>query len=260
MLGLALLWALNPVLLGIILLVISRQRPVQNLLVCWVGCMITNVPALLIPLLALHGTPMFRSYAKSLATPDTGAGSPVRHLQIGMGVLALSIAAVMAARLWARRRACAPALVGHGSTLVLDPDAPNAISRPEGNDAATDGGSAIRRMFGRVNKAWENGSLWVALVIGMGFLPGPPLILIVDTTIAASGASIGTQVIAAIAFVVGMLAVFEIVLVSHLVTPARTKAVLRPIHDWSMAHRPRVLAAIFTAVGCFQLVRGLGLF
>jgi hypothetical protein len=73
-LGLALLWALNPALLGIILLVISRQRPVQNLLVCWVGCMITNVPALLIPLLALHGTPMFRSYANSLATPDTGAG------------------------------------------------------------------------------------------------------------------------------------------------------------------------------------------
>src|ERR1700753_3027794 len=46
-LGLSCMWAINPVLLAVILLVISRPRPVQNLAVCWVGCLITNVPALL---------------------------------------------------------------------------------------------------------------------------------------------------------------------------------------------------------------------
>jgi hypothetical protein len=101
--------------------------------------------------------------------------------------------------------------------------------------------------------------LWVAVVIGMSLLPGPPLVLFVDTTIVASGAAIGTQVIAAIMFVVAMLAVFEIVLVSYLAAPAKTLAVLRPLHDWALAHRPQVLAGILGVVGLFQLAKGMGI-
>jgi hypothetical protein len=259
LLGLAFLWALNPALLGLILLVISRPRPVQNLLACWVGCLTTNVPALLVPLTVLHVTPMFRFTARDLASPATS--STVRHIQLGMGVLMLSIAALMTVRFWARQRAPLPTPVGNTSTLVLDSNTPTAISRPQGHvqDAATEGGSATRRLLGRVNNAWENGSLWVAFVIGMTFLPGPPLVLLVDTTIVASGAAIGTQVSAAIAFVVGMLAVFEITLVSYLAAPAKTQAVLRPLHDWALAHRRQVLAAIFAVVGLFQLAKGMGI-
>jgi hypothetical protein len=57
LLGLALLVSLNPVLLGFILLVISRPRPVQNLLAFWVGCLIVNVPAYLVSLMVLHLVP-----------------------------------------------------------------------------------------------------------------------------------------------------------------------------------------------------------
>jgi hypothetical protein len=259
LLGLALLMAFNPALLGLILLVISRPRPVQNLLACWIGCLITNVPALLIPLMVLHVTPMFRSTAHDLANPTTSPA--VRHIQLGVGVLMLSIAAVITVRAWARRRAYVPTPVGNTSTLVLDSNTPTAFSLPQGGaqDAATEGGSAIRRLIGRVNDAWESGSLWVAVVTGMSLLPGPPLVLFVDTTIVASGAAIGTQVIAAIAFVVGMLAVFEVVLVSYLAAPAKTLAVLRPVHDWALAHRPQVLAGILTVVGLFQLAKGMGI-
>ena len=100
-LGLALLVALDPVRLGLILLVISRPRPVQNLLAYWVGCLIANVPYMLVPLTLLHVTPMFRSFAHDLAAPATSASSTVRHIQIGIGVLALSIAALMTVRFWA---------------------------------------------------------------------------------------------------------------------------------------------------------------
>ena len=89
----------------------------------------------------------------------------------------------------------------------------------------------------------------------MTFLPGPAIVLLVDATIAASGAPIGTQAIAAIVFVVGMLAVFEITLVSYLLTPEKTQAVLRPLHEWALAHRPQVLAAILAVVG-LSLVAG----
>ena len=53
---LAFLVALNPVRLGITLLVISRPRPVHNLLAYWVGSMMMGVPYMLGPLMALHFT------------------------------------------------------------------------------------------------------------------------------------------------------------------------------------------------------------
>ena len=147
------------------------------------------------------------------------------------------------------------------SILVLDSNTPTAISRPLGRaqDAATKVGSAIRRLLGRAHNAWENGSLWVALVFGMGYLPPPPLVLLVDTTIVASGAAIGAQVSAAIAFVVAMLAVVEITLVSNLVAPAKTQAVLRPLHDWARAHRRQVLVVFFAVVGFWQVAKGMGI-
>jgi Sap, sulfolipid-1-addressing protein len=101
---------------------------------------------------------------------------------------------------------------------AIDLRSPTVISRLLGRaqDAATEGGSAIRRLLGRAHNAWESGSLWVALVIGMGFgRPAPDVALFVLAIIVASGAAIGTQVSAAIAFVVGVLAVVEITLVSY---------------------------------------------
>nr|WP_231986352.1 GAP family protein [Mycobacterium sp. E2479] len=251
----ALLWALNPVLLGLILLLISRPRPVQSLLACWVGCLITNVPALLVPLVALHVMPAFRSTAHELAA--AGPNSMARHIQVGLGVLGLAIAALILVRSRARRSM--PAQVANFSTAKLDSNE-SGLSLPQGrdDDAANERESAIRRLVGHVNDAWENGSLWVAVLVGMSILPGPLLVLLVDTTIVASGAPIGTQVIAAIAFVVGMLAVFEITLLSYLLTPEKTKAVLQPLHEWALAHRAQVLAAIFAVVSLSLVARGAG--
>ena len=89
---------------------------------------------------------------------------------------------------------------------MTDSNAPSAISQLLGDaqDEPTEGGSAIRRLLGRARNAWEDGSLWVAFVIGVLSAPPPFTILFVLTTIMATGAAIGTQVGAAIAFVVGM--------------------------------------------------------
>ena len=35
--------ALNPVRIGLTLLFVSRPRPLQNLLACWIGCMISSL-------------------------------------------------------------------------------------------------------------------------------------------------------------------------------------------------------------------------
>jgi hypothetical protein len=261
-LGLALLMSLNPVLLGFILLVLSRPRPVQNLLAFWVGCLMVNAPAFLLPLMVLHLVPTFTSVARDLATPDPG--STVQPLQLGTGVLALLIAAVMAVHRWMRARAKEPAPVGTGANtpvLVLDSKTPTAESLPQGRITGVIAHIrlAIRRLLRRGHDAWEDGALWVALVFGIAYLPPPPLVLLVDTIIVGSGAAIGTQAIAVIAFVFAMLAVFEIVLISYLVAPARTQAVLRPVHDWALVHRQHVLLALFAVVGFWQVITGLGI-
>ena len=116
----------DPVRLGVILLMISRPRPVPNLLAYWVGNLTGCIPTVVVPLTLLHVTPMFKSFAQDWATSSTG-----RHIQLGMGVLALSIAALMTVRSLTRprRRAQLPTPVGNTSTLVLDSNTPTVISR-----------------------------------------------------------------------------------------------------------------------------------
>jgi Sap-like sulfolipid-1-addressing protein len=257
--ALALLGALNPVRLGLALLVISRPRPVQNLLAFWVGCLTASITILLVPLIALHVTPIFRSLPRDLATPATVAGSTVRHIQIGMGVLALSIAAMITVRIFTRQRAHAPTPGGNTATLVLDSNAPVAIKRllSPAQDGPTEGPSATRRLFGRARNAWENGALWVALMIGLGSGPTPDGVLYVLAIIVPSGAAIGTQVSAAIAFVVGMLALVEIMLLCYLTTPAKTHAVVQRLHDWVLAHRRQVLVAVCVVAGISLVAQGM---
>jgi Sap, sulfolipid-1-addressing protein len=251
---LALLGGLNPVRLGLILLVISRPRAVQNLLAFWVGALTVSVLNLLIPLTVLHETPMLRSF-----TQDFGKSFAARHLQIGMGVLALSIAALMVVRFSARQRAHLSTPGGSSSTLASASLTPPAISRllSRAQDAPPEGASAIRRLLGRAHNAWENGSLWVAFVIGVGMGPAGEEILVLLAIIVASGAAIGTQVGAAIVFVVGMLAVVEIMLVSYAATPAKTQAVLRLVHDWARTHRRKILVVMFAVGGASLVANGM---
>ncbi|MGH3724961.1 MAG: GAP family protein [Mycobacterium sp.] len=262
LLGLAFLMSLNPVLLGLILVVISRPRPVQNLLAFWVGALIVNVPSFVIALFALHLVPSFASFAKQLATADPG--SSVKPLQLTTGVLALVVAVFLAVRLRVRRRAEQPVATGTGgdsSVLVMDPQTPTAAPRPVGRirNAISGIASRVRRLLHLGKGAWENGALWVALVLGIGYMPPPPLVLLVDTIIVGSGTAMGTQVLAAVVFVFAMLAVFEIALISYVVAPARTQAVLEPVHSWALAHRSLVLLVLFAVVGVWQVLTGVGI-
>lgn len=85
--------------LGITLLVISRPRPVQNLLAFGAGCVTACIPTLVIPLTLLHRTPMFKSTAESWAKSSTGG-----YIQIGMGLLALTTATALTVHFWVRQR------------------------------------------------------------------------------------------------------------------------------------------------------------
>jgi Sap-like sulfolipid-1-addressing protein len=257
---LTLLVALDPVRLGATLLMISRPRPLQNMFVYWIGGMTVGVTYMLGPLTLLHVTPLFKSVAQDLASPATFANATVRHVQIGIGVLVLSVAGLMAHHYWACPRARLPKPGGTTSTLVTNSNTPSGISallgRAEG--APTGGGSAIRRLIGRARNAWEDGSLWVALVIGLLLAPPPFTVIFVLVTIMATGAAIGMQVTAAIAFVVGIQAIVEIALVCHLFRPAKTESIFQRLHDWTRAHRQKILVGMCLLIGGALVAQGMG--
>jgi hypothetical protein len=257
---LALPIALDPVRLGVNLLLVSRPRPAQSLLVYWVGCISASFVLLVVPLLVLHFTPMFSSFVHDMANPATTASSTVRHVETFLGVLVLAVAALMPVRFVKHQRARVPDGDARMSTLGADADASTPVSRllKRGQDAPAEGGSAIHRLLGRANNAWEAGALWVALVIGFWAGPNPSLVMFSLTTILASRAAIGTQIGAAVVFIVVSLAVVEIVLICNLVAPTKTQAGLRRLHDWVRGYRQQILVAILTLVGIAFVGQGTG--
>lgn len=249
-LGLAFLVSLNPMLLGFILLVISRPRPVQNLLAFWAGCMAVNVPIFVGSLLVAHLVPSFASFAADVATASPG--SSIKPFQLGSGLFALAVAVLMATRMALKSRSKSTASVGTGDGA--------SVLTADGDDADTSDPKepgVLRRLFERGRDAWDGGALWVAVVLGLAYVPPPPLLLMVITIVAASGVAVGTQVIAVLTFVFAMLLIFELVLVGYLVAPATTQAVLRPVHDWALAHRQGVLLVLFTVVGLWMVYTGV---
>jgi hypothetical protein len=262
-----LLSALYPVRLALTLLVVTRPRPVQNLLAFWAGCLSGAIFGVVIPLTLVHVTPMSDSFGQGSATSST-----VRYVQIGMGVLALSMAALMTAHSLTRRRQRAQLPTqeatrgrhrngGTTSTPVLESNTPTAISRllSRVQEAPAEGGSVFLRLLRRIHSAWENGSRGIVYVIGLVFGgPQPDVSLFVVAMMVGSGAAIATQVIAATAFIFGTVGIIDIILVSYLLTPAKTLAVLRRLHDWVLSHRRQILAAIFAVVGLTLVANAMG--
>ncbi|MGC7298831.1 GAP family protein, partial [Mycobacteroides abscessus subsp. massiliense] len=73
-----------------------------------------------------------------------------------------------------------------------------------------------------------------------------------------SGANTTTQIIVAVVFALGVLAIVELTLISYLVAPAKTQAVVQLLHDWALTHRRKILIAMCIVAGISLLIHGLG--
>lgn len=236
---LALMMATDPVRLGVTLLLISRPRPILNLLAYWLGAMLVGVTAAVVVLT------MMRDFAPTLLQnlSSLAATPVVRHAQIAFGVLALLLAALTTAGLPARQPLRVPVSVGGDpSALLLQPSTPTGISQ----------------LLGRARRVLGGESLWVALAAGIGTGPAPLEYLVALTAILAMGGAIGTQISAAVVFNVVMLAVCEITLVSYLATPTRTLAIIDQLNSWVRTHRRRILSLMIGVAGVCLVVTGSG--
>jgi hypothetical protein len=232
---LSLVAAMDPVRIGIAALLISRPRPMLNLLAFWLGGMAAGIAAPLVVLFFLRDFTLsvMRVMVSAVSSPI------VAHIQVAIGVAAVPITALIAARVGARPRAPVPA-GGEASVLLREPKTPT--------------GSSPLSIRGQL----ESGSLVMAFVAGLALATPPVEYLAAIIAILASGAAAAGQVGAALIFTLVAFTVVEVPLISYLATPAKTLAVVQRLNHWISAHRPAIPAVIVGALGVLLVVTGMG--
>ena len=265
---LALPIAFDPVRLGFNLLLISRPRPAQNLLVYWVGC--ADWPALvllLVPILVLHFTPTFSVVRARLGQPGHARQfhRPLRRnrRRVCSSYRSPPCWRCAFSRVSGRsRRHGAPTR----STLLADSDTPHPIARLLGRGqmkgAAAEGGSesAIRRLLSRANDAWESGSLWVALAIGFCGRRLTRLWLYSDSPPSRRREPRSARRSAPPSCSSSRhLRLSRSCLLSNLFAPTKTEAILRLLHDWARRLSPADPGRMLTLVGLALVAQGMGI-
>lgn len=229
---LSVLVALDPVRIGIVALVISRPRPMQNLLAFWLGGIVAGISVALVVLLFLRDftLPLMREVVSAMSTPIAA------QTQVAIGVLAVSSAALI----WARQREPVPATGGGASVSVLRPH------RSTGS----------HRLW--IRGQLEDGSTVVAFVAGLALATPPVEYLAAMITILASGAPANEQVGAALMFTIVAFTVAEVPLVSYLVTPTKTLAVVQRLNDWMNERHHAIPAVVVGACGVLLVATAIG--
>jgi hypothetical protein len=233
---LSLLAAIDPVRIGITALLISRPRPMLNLLAFWLGGIATGIGAAFAVLLFL------RDFTLSVMRAVVSATSSpiVAYVQVAVGVLAVSFAALLVARFWARQRAPVPVTANDSAVLLLKPNTPLASSR-----------LSIRGLL-------EGGSWVVACVAGVALATPPVEYMAAILAIVASEPATPAQVGAALMFTVVAFTVVEVPLITYLTAPAQTLAVVQRINDWISERRQAIPGLVVGALGFLLLVSGTG--
>jgi hypothetical protein len=232
--------AQDPVRIGIIVLLISRPRPLPNVFAYWLGLMTTGFGAALAALFLLRDflLPVARVVTSAAASPV------VPPIQIVLGVLALSTAAMLAAPSSVRQAAHALVPGGDSSALVVQQKTPSAFA------------TICARL------SWtgllEGRSLGMALVAGLCTSTQLVEFWGAMMVILASGKGAAAQVGAALMFTLLAFTIIEIPLVSCLIAPAKTQAIVMQLHDRLRTHRRPILAFMLGAMGVLMVTSGVG--
>jgi Sap, sulfolipid-1-addressing protein len=230
---LSLLAAIDPVRIGITALLIARKRPMLNLLTFWLGGLAGGVAAAVAILLFLRDFTLGVMRAVVSAT-----SSPIlAYLQVAVGALTVSFAALLLTRLGAHKRSPVP-----------------AISMADLHDCIVSPPPARLSMRDRLN----SGSLSVAFVAGVALATPPVEYMAAILAIVASTPTAPAQVGAALLFTVVAFAVVEVPLVTYFTAPTQTLAVVRRINDWITKRRQAIPIVVVGAMGFMLLVSGMG--
>jgi Sap, sulfolipid-1-addressing protein len=203
--------SLEPFRIGMTVLMLNRPRPMLQLLAFLCGGFAMGIAVGLIVLFA---------FRRRLLLGSTYFTLP--KVQILIGVVALLVAAVLAARVFTGRFGPRPEKL---ATL------------------------AQRLLNGR--------SLWIAGMAGLGIALPSVDYLAALAVILASRAAAMTQVGALLMFNVVAFALVEIPLLVYLLAPQTTRTSMDALHDWIRSRRRVEVATLLAAVGGVLLAVGI---
>ncbi|MGF2943677.1 GAP family protein [Mycobacterium sp. Lab-001] len=208
---------LEPIRIGLVVLMLNRRRPMLQLWVFLCGGVTMGVGVGLVLLFLIGATP--------LAGHLTIAG-----VQISTGLIALLVAATLitgaSARLFRR--------VPPGTTI-----------------------RGVGRLSAIPRRLLHGDSLCVAAVAGLGAALPSANYLGAMAAILASGAVPAVRAEALLAFNAVAFAMAEIPLISYVVAPHRTRAAAAELRDWLRARTQRGAGFMVGAGGCLMLTLGL---
>jgi hypothetical protein len=215
----------EPTRIGLITLMLSKSKPMLHMLafLCTTFVVTTGV-GILVLLVFHHGI-------------FTGSSFSGPKVQIGMGVVAVLIAAVLASNVFTAR-----------AKLPVDP---GGVPLEQSADRP------LARLSKRARRLVHGESPWLSGVMGLGVAVPSVDYMALLVLIAASGVAPMVQVGALLTFVVVGDIVVAIPLLCSLVAPERTRAVLHRLQNWVRARTRRDFAVLLTVVGVLMIAVGM---
>ena len=232
---LSLLAAIDPVRIGITALLIARPRPMLNLFAFWLGGIVAGISAAFAVLFFLRDFTL-----AVMRAVDSATSNPITaYVQLSVGALALSAAALLIARSAARQHPPVPAGAGQSTVLLLEPDTSPASGR-----------LSIRCRL-------ANGSISVAFIAGVALATPPVEYMAAMLAIVATERAAPAQLAAALGFTVVAFTVVEVPLITYLTAPTQTMAVVRRVNAWISDRRQDIPVIVVSAMGFMLLVSGM---
>ena len=237
--------ALDPLRLGLVAVLLSQRRPLQNLAAFWLGGMFAGIAFGLVVLI------VFRNAAVTAIENLVSAMNEVRSavvildgggLKITLGILFLLILGWLVTRQRARQKVLVGMGSGDGSSVMVAERPPNVFAR----------------IAAYSQSMLERGGAWPAFLVGLGSATPPVECVMVLTIIMASGHGIETQLMAFVVFIVLVLALLELPLIMYLLMPRKTETVMLRLDVWLRTHRRRIFEVSLAVSGVVLVVQGVG--
>lgn len=212
---------LEPNRLALIALMLIRPHPIRQLLAFLTGSFVTSATAGCLILLAIDR-------GAWISTNVSGA-----KVQVGIGLLALGIAILLALNL-----------------------VPRALL-PKSDDNTDVQPSWAAMLSNYVSKIVSGSSPWFAAALGVGLAIPSVDYLALLVLIAASDLPLSAQAGVLMTFLTVANAILLIPIVSYLINPQRTAALLEKLRNWVLSRRQRDYAVLLGLIGVVMLSVGI---
>ncbi len=234
MLLMALAVVLEPARTALVVLMLTRPRPILQLTAFLAGGFTICLSAGFVVLFVVGATPVAYS-----------GGFTVARVHIAMGVFALAVAAGLALHVPVRTLVLRNSSGGNRSdgqsvVVTIEPPPP----------------SGFQKITSRAWQLLQGRSLWVAACSGLFTLFSANYAAAL-AVILASGASAATQTQALVTFNVVATGLMSLPLVTYLVAPNKTRSSMSALHAWLLARRRRDVVALLAVLGCALVVLGV---